>query len=299
MVDDIRRWSDELAHDPSSLVFLQLGEALRRQGQLDVALKIALRGLERHSHDVAAHDLVARIAVDRRDFMRAVEEWEIVLRLQPEHLGAMKGLGYISFRQGRLDDAERFLARAADGGAGTAVTNALETVRRSSGGAAESWLASDEIQPNDLNDSNVSNDPNESTDASDPSHSDDPNDPQRLFADLLVDDGQTALLLDANGFVLGGIYMDGDGMDVSQEIGAQLCGISEEVVRAMRHLDIGDWGSITFETHAAVIAMAPQTDGALVVVAASRATPLGLLRRLLDRCGERAASWIGAGGRES
>ena len=296
MVDDIRRWSDELAHDPSSLVFLQLGEALRRQGQLDVALKIALRGLERHPHDVAAHDLVARIAVDRRDFVRAVEEWEIVLRLQPEHLGAMKGLGYISFRQGRLDDAERFLARAADGGAGTAVTNALETVRRSSGGVAESWLTPDEIEPNDSDDPN---EPNDSNDPSDPTHSNDPNDPQRLFADLLVDDGQTALLLDGNGFVLGGVYMDGDGMDVSQEIGAQLCGISEEVVRAMRHLDIGDWESITFETHAAVVAMAPETDGALVVVAASRATPLGLLRRLLDRCGERAASWIGGGGRES
>ena len=55
MADDIRRWSDELARDPSSLVFLQLGEALRRQGQLEVALKIALRGLERHPRNVDAH----------------------------------------------------------------------------------------------------------------------------------------------------------------------------------------------------------------------------------------------------
>ena len=59
MADDIRRWSDELASDPSSLVFLQLGEALRRQNQLEVALKIALRGLERHPKSVEAHDLVA------------------------------------------------------------------------------------------------------------------------------------------------------------------------------------------------------------------------------------------------
>src|SRR5579884_2903495 len=172
MADDIRRWSDELARDPSSLVFLQLGEALRRQGQLDVALKIALRGLERHPHDVGAHDLVARIAVDCRDFVRAVEEWEIVLRLQPDHLGAMKGLGYISFRQGRLDDAERFLARAADGGAGTAVTNALETVRRSSGAVEETWLAPDGIESNSSGDSR---------DENEPSQLNDPNDPQRLF----------------------------------------------------------------------------------------------------------------------
>jgi len=30
--DEIRQWSEELARDPASLVFLQLAEALRRQG---------------------------------------------------------------------------------------------------------------------------------------------------------------------------------------------------------------------------------------------------------------------------
>src|SRR3954469_5032301 len=105
MADDIRRWSEELARDPSSLVFLQLAEALRRQGQLEMALKIALRGLERHQKNAAAHDLVERIAVDRRDFPRACTEWEAVLRIKPSHLGAMKGLGYVCFQQGRFDDA--------------------------------------------------------------------------------------------------------------------------------------------------------------------------------------------------
>src|SRR4051812_40660787 len=133
MSDEIRRWSDELARDPSSLVFLQLGEGLRRQGQIDVALKIALRGLERHPRNVEAHDLVARIAVDRRDFARAFEEWEAVLRLSPDHVGAMKGLGYVCFQYGRFADAESYLNRAASGG-GADVTSALATVRRSSGG---------------------------------------------------------------------------------------------------------------------------------------------------------------------
>ena len=119
MADEIRRWSDELAREPGSLVFLQLGEALRRQGQLEIALKIALRGLERHPRNVDAHDLVARIAVDRRDFGRAFEEWESVLRLAPDHVGAMKGLGYLCFHNGRFADAERYLGRAAaEGGCG-------------------------------------------------------------------------------------------------------------------------------------------------------------------------------------
>lgn len=274
MADDIRRWSDELAREPGSLVFLQLGEALRRQGQLEIALKIALRGLERHSRNVDAHDLVARIAVDRRDFARAFEEWEAVLRLDPEHVGAMKGLGYLCFQYGRFGDAERYLGRAAESGAGSDVTSALETVRRSGGFAAPEIEEEQEPEKQDEL----------------------PADPQWLFADLLVDDGQTALLLDGNGYVLGGLYVDQDGNDLSQEIGAQLSGISDEVRRATRHLDVGEWRSITFETQAAVVGMTPATDQSLLVVAASKLTPLGLLRRLVERCCERSVRWLAAGG---
>lgn len=267
MSDEIRRWSDELAGEPGSLVFLQLAEALRRQGQLEIALKVALRGLERHPQNADAHDLVARIAVDRRDFVRAAEAWQHVLRLVPNHSGAMKGLGYLSFQRGRFGDAEWYLTHAADGddaaGADTALTAALETVRRTSGSVTQASIAAAL-----------------------------PTDPHRLFADFLIDDGQTALLLDGNGYVLGGLYLDSDGNDLAQEIGAQLSGISDEVRRSTRHLEIGEWRSMTFETHAAVVAMAPGADESLVVVAASRATPLGLLRRLLERCTERASHWL-------
>jgi len=276
MADDIRGWSDELARDPSSLVFLQLAEALRRQGQMEIALKIALRGIERHPQYAEGHDLVARLAVERRDFPRALEEWEMVLRLMPNHLGAMKGLGYVCFKQGRLDDAERYLSQATAAGAGPDVSNALEMVRRSAGGMNGNPTGS------------------LATWASEPTPA---IDPQRIFADLLVDDGQTALLLDSNGYVLGGLYLDSTGSDVSQDIGAQLSGISDEVERSMRHLDIGSWRSIIFETEAAVVAMAPSVDDSLVVVAASRSTPLGLLRRLIGRCTERATGWLQAGRR--
>jgi tetratricopeptide (TPR) repeat protein len=268
MNEDIRRWSDELARDPSSLVFLQLGEALRRQGQLEVALKIALRGLDRHQRNVAAHDLVARIAVDRRDFARAFVEWELVLKIQPDHVGAMKGLGYLCFHQGRLDEAEQYLNKAAAGGAASDVRNALNMVRRTSGAVPLPMVEPPAPTANPATD------------------------PQYLFVDQLLDEGQTALLLDASGYVLAGVYLDVDGKNVSADIGAQLSGISEEVRRSTRHLDIGEWKAITFETHAAVIAMAPVAPDNLMVIAASRATPLGLLRRLLDKCGTFAAEWL-------
>jgi Flp pilus assembly protein TadD len=103
--DDIRGWSDTLARDPSSVVFLQLGEALRRQGQRDVALQVALRGLERHPHLAEAHDLLARIAADEGDLQRAFDEWDMVLRLSPRAAGALKGMGFVRYRQGELAEA--------------------------------------------------------------------------------------------------------------------------------------------------------------------------------------------------
>jgi tetratricopeptide (TPR) repeat protein len=278
MVDDVRRWSEELAREPGSLVFLQLGDALRRQQQFDLAHKVALRGLERHPHNADAHDLLARIAVDRGDFERARDEWNAVLRLVPGHAGALRGLGYLSFQQGRVDDAERYLAGAAETDE-PSVASALRAVRHASGNYAS-------ISANPASSSAAYVPPEPS------------NDPRRLFETLLVDEGQTALLLDANGLVLGGVYIDADGADVSQDVGARLSGISDEVRRSTKYLDVGDWRSITFETPAAVVAMAPSEGGGLLVVAASKVTPLGLLRRLLDRCAARASSWLRSGASE-
>jgi tetratricopeptide (TPR) repeat protein len=273
MADDVRRWSEELAREPGSLVFLQLGDALRRQQQLDLAQKIASRGLERHPNNPDAHDLLARIAVDRGDLVRARDEWNAALRLAPGHAGAMKGLGYLSFQQGRVDDAERYLREAASDE--PSVASALRTVRRASGSFAA-------VAPHAA--------PAAGAGAYFPPASS--NDPRRLFATLLVDEGQTALLLDASGLVLGGVYIDGSGTDVAQDVGAQLSGISDEVRRSTKYLDVGEWRSITFETRGTVVAMAPSEDGGLLVVAASKVTPLGLLRRLLDRCAARASAWL-------
>src|SRR5256885_820318 len=137
MADDVRRWSDELARDPASLVFLPLGETLRRQGQLDLALKIAVRGLERHSHNADAHDLLARIAVDRGELQRAFDEWDVVLQLTPGHLGALKGMAFVRFQQGKSEEAEQYLQRAAEQGGDAEVTAALANMRSTGRGMRE------------------------------------------------------------------------------------------------------------------------------------------------------------------
>lgn len=273
MTDMVRLWSDELARDPGSLVFLPLGETLRQRGQLDLARKITTRGLERHPHDPEAHDLMARIHADRGDLQAAFDEWDAVLRLVPGHAGALKGMAFIRFQQGEHEEAERLLLQARTAASASDVDAAIDTVRRS-GSVSPAAL---EAPPPDAQPSD---------------------DPRHVFDDLLGGE-QAAMLLDREGVVLAGSYYDADGRDVAQEVGARLSGVSDEARRAARHLDLGGWRSIVFETEAAVVALAPASggpaEGGLLLVAAARATPLGQLRRVLERCARRVAAWLSGG----
>lgn len=74
--DDIRRWSDALATDPASLVYADLADALRRQGDLDAAEHIARRGIDRNPGHAPGLVVLARIAEDRGDLVTASEWWE-------------------------------------------------------------------------------------------------------------------------------------------------------------------------------------------------------------------------------
>jgi len=279
MADDVRRWSDELARDPASLVFLPLGETLRRQGQLDLALKIAMRGLERHSHNTDAHDLLARIAVDRGELQRAFDEWDMVLRLTPGHLGALKGMAFVRFQQGNAGEAEQYLQRASEQGGDAEVSAALANLRGVGRGARDAGSGT--------GDAGRGNGARPASPIPHPA-----NDPRALFADILGEHEQTALLLDDQGLVLAGIYVGDDGHDVAAEVGAELSGVTDAARRATKHLAIGEWRAIVLETEVAAVTMAPAAGDGLVVVAASKATPLGLVRRVLDRCVERARQWL-------
>ena len=113
-----------------------------------------------------------------------------------------------------------------------------------------------------------------------------------LFAKAIGEAEQTALLLDSSGAPLAGAYLDSRGRDISGEIGAALSGVSKEVSRSMRLLSLGNWTAVVVETDAAIIALAPAPEDAVVLLASSSTVPLGLVRRVLSRSVALAITWM-------
>jgi predicted regulator of Ras-like GTPase activity (Roadblock/LC7/MglB family) len=302
MPDEIRRLSRELARDPASLAFIPLADALRRAGDLDLARRIAVRGLERHPYHGEAHDLLARIHADRGELVPAADEWGMALQCDASLVSAMKGLGFVAFRRGDLAEAERWLGRAVDhGGEDASVTQALALVRRERGASPAPHPAT---QPTPAGaeavraESSVGVDTPHETPAIAPASAPAapplaPRGARALFAPLLAEAGQTAILLDEDGLVLAGAYIDAAGRDIAEEIGAELSGVSAEAERAMRHLGLGAWTSLQVEAEAAIVAMSPAPHGSLLLVAVARETPVGLVRVLLERAQGIAREWLG------
>src|SRR5712671_7195445 len=125
--------------------------------QLDTAHRVALTGLERHPHLPDAHDLYARILADKHDYERAFDEWDMALRIAPDHVGALKGLAFLYFKVGDVQQAAAHLEaaqRAAPDDPGVAQALAMargggpagaEAV--AGGGATEALTAPEPIAP--------------------------------------------------------------------------------------------------------------------------------------------------------
>ena len=273
MPDEIKTLSSQLAQDPDSLVFLRLGELLRHKGQLDTAHRVALTGLERHPHLPDAHDLYARILADKHDYERAFDEWDMALRIAPDHVGALKGLAFLYFKIGDVQQAAAHLEaaqRVAPDDPG--VAQALAMARGEGGGPAdaEALTAPEPIAP-----------------------AAQPLEEARVFAGL---EGaqEGLLLLDASGRVLGGALKDSGGRDVTDAVAAYLAGVSQEAARTVKLLGLGKWTGLAAEGNHGHVHLAAPTSDALLLVVRDRAVPMGRLAVIAQRAALAARRWLEA-----
>jgi tetratricopeptide (TPR) repeat protein len=271
MADDIRALSAQLAQDPHSLVFLRLAEALRRKGQLEPAVRVALNGLERHPHLADAHDLYARILTDKHDYERAFDEWDMTLRIAPNHTGALKGLAFLYFKVGDLAQAEAHLeaARRVEPD-DPSIAQAIAMAR---GGAA-----APPVEP-------------AAPPAAQPAEPAPALDESRVFAGL---EGaqEGLLLLDAAGLVLGGALRNPDGADVTDAVAAYLAGVLQEAARTAKLLGLGAWSGLSAEGRHGNVHLSQPAKDALLLVVRDRGVPLGRLAVLAQRTAGMARRWL-------
>ena len=284
MAEDIRALSAQLAQDPQSLVFLRLGEALRRKGQLDAAQRVAMNGLERHPHLADAHDLYARVLTDKHDYEHAFDEWDMAIQIAPHHTGALKGLAFLYFKVGDIAQAEAHLeaARKIEPDDPT-IDQAIAMVR---GGITLPDLAAP--APPAAATSSATAAP-EAPPAAASSL-----DEARVFAGL---DGanEGLLLVDGSGRVLGGALRDKAGADVTDTVAAYLAGVSQEAARTAKLLGLGAWHGLSAEGQQGTVHLAHPTPDALLLVVRERGMPLGRLTILAQRATAMARRWLEKG----
>ncbi|HTS89982.1 MAG TPA: hypothetical protein VMG41_15915 [Gemmatimonadales bacterium] len=272
MTEDIRSLSAQYAADPSSLVFLRLGEALRQRMQYDAALKVALSGLGRYPHLPDAHDLYARILTDQRDYATAFDEWDTVLRLAPHHVGAHKGLGFLYYRAGEPEHAVYHLRLAAELDPGDQGLRAA--VERVAGGE-EIWdQPLPTVPPEHTDEARAA-----TVSAGDP------------FAGL---EGahDRLLLVDADGLRLGGSLLGAGHQDFSDDAAATLAATTREAVRAARLLELGEWQHLTLEaTELNACLLSPTADTSLLA-AMDAGLPAGQMAFFAERAAKAARAWL-------
>ncbi|HEY8485039.1 MAG TPA: tetratricopeptide repeat protein [Longimicrobiales bacterium] len=270
---DLQRWSEEVARDPDSLAFLPLAQAYRRQGKREAALRLCLRGLERHPAHVEAHALLARLYLEEGDREKACDEWAIVLRLDPENFEAHRGLGFAYLERGQYGAARDHLERAA-------------AVRPGDPAVREALAFLEELQPS-------SNGQREATERPEPPAAATPgvHDPRRVFEPLMADASFLgALVLDEQGLVLVGTLAPDQDVDA---LGATLGGaVHDEATRTATHLGLGAWKGILLETTRALIHLSPLGSGLVLLVALRRDTPAGWARHAASRAAELARGFL-------
>jgi hypothetical protein len=101
-IEDLRRRLDK---DPASRLFAQLAEELRKEGDLEEAIRVSREGLQKHPFYPSARMTLGRALLDSGDLDAAKVEFETVLQGAPDNLLARRFLEECQARRGEPDTA--------------------------------------------------------------------------------------------------------------------------------------------------------------------------------------------------
>lgn len=106
-------YTETLAKNPSSTVFLSLCDTYRRMGLAEEALAVVRRGTEANPQFPPGYVMLGRLLAEKGDLEGALRAYEKAISLDADCLPALKGLARVCFRQGDRDRTRALLEEAA------------------------------------------------------------------------------------------------------------------------------------------------------------------------------------------
>lgn len=252
------------ARDPRAVARFAAADELRLRGQHAAALHAALDALAEHPYDADGHHLLGRIYAAGGDMVRARDEWETALRLEPGHSGALAALTSLA--------APSAPAALAVAGASPTAIEDEDTLPRGVRSVPGVRPSSSDMEGGT---------PARPT-ASHPG--------MLSFADPKV---IAALLTDQDGMVVAQHAGSGVSDTACQALGALLSSLAGETTQVLSGLGMGRLRTLRVECVSGALSLAPVNDEHLVVLAVQQGMPLGLARRYLTAAQQHARSILG------
>lgn len=114
LLGKIAGYTEILAKDPRSTIFVQLSETYRQMGMLDDALEIALKGVQAHPTFAPGYTALGRVRVQQEAREEATAAFEKAIELDDRNLAALKGLASLRLQGGEREQARLLLLRVSE-----------------------------------------------------------------------------------------------------------------------------------------------------------------------------------------
>ncbi|HXC61302.1 MAG TPA: tetratricopeptide repeat protein [Nitrospiria bacterium] len=102
---EILKLSERLAEDPTSKLFMPLGEEYFKAGMLEEAVMVLMDGLKAHPGFTSAHVTLGKVYLEKGQFKEAKEQFETAIQSSPDNLLAHRKLVKIYSEEGAIQKA--------------------------------------------------------------------------------------------------------------------------------------------------------------------------------------------------
>lgn len=112
LLGKIASYTEILAKDSHSTVFVSLADAYRKLGMADDAIEILERGTVNLPHFSPGFVSLGKLYFHTKDFGKSALAFERALAIEEDNLAALKGLAKVRYQQKHLSQARELLVRA-------------------------------------------------------------------------------------------------------------------------------------------------------------------------------------------